>query len=113
MSAFVDILQPVCRTAGAAMIPIRNLKDLGAAIRDRRRRLSLDQRALAARVGVSRQWIVEAERGKPRAAVGLILRTLEALGLNLALDEAQRDGHDSGAAVDIDAVVRRARKARG
>jgi HTH-type transcriptional regulator/antitoxin HipB len=92
------------------MIPVRNLKDLGAVIRDRRRALGLDQRALAARVGVSRQWIVEAEGGKPRAAVGLILQTLEALGLNLAVDEAEHDGATSSAAADIDAVVRRARK---
>ena len=86
------------------MILLRNTKDLGAAIRDGRRRLGLDQRALAARVGVSRQWIVEAEHGKPRAAVGLVLRTLEALGLSLAIDEAP------AAADDIDAVVRRAKK---
>lgn len=92
------------------MIPVRNLKDLGAVIRDRRRRLGLDQRALAERVGVSRQWIVEAEHGKPRASVGLILRTLEALGLHLTIDEAQADSKDSSAAADIDAVVRRARK---
>ena len=93
------------------MIPIRNVEDLGALIRDRRRRLRLDQRTLAERVGVSRQWIVEAEHGKPRAAVGLVLRTLEALGLRLAVDEAQvRARLDP--ATDVDAVVRRARKPR-
>jgi HTH-type transcriptional regulator/antitoxin HipB len=90
------------------MLPIRNLKDLGAAIRDRRRRLRLDQQTLAERVGVSRQWIIEAERGKPRAPVGLVLRTLEALGLSLAIDEAQDEGRTSS--TDIDAVVRRARR---
>jgi HTH-type transcriptional regulator/antitoxin HipB len=93
------------------MIPVRNLKDLGAAIRDRRRGLGLGQQALAERVGVSRQWIVEAEHGKPRASVGLILRTLEALGLNLSIEEA-RAVRDAGTASDIDAVVRRARKTR-
>jgi HTH-type transcriptional regulator/antitoxin HipB len=92
------------------MIPVRNLQDLGAIIRERRRQLQLDQRTLAERVGVSRQWIVEAERGKPRAEVGLILRTLEALGLNLAVDEAVQGSPDGSEATDIDAVVRRARK---
>jgi HTH-type transcriptional regulator/antitoxin HipB len=92
------------------MIPVRNLNDLGAVIRDRRRQLRLDQRALAERVGVSRQWIVEAERGKPRAAVGLILRTLEALGLNLAIEEVSQASPGASEATDIDAVVRRARK---
>jgi HTH-type transcriptional regulator/antitoxin HipB len=65
-------------------IAIRTPRDLGALIRDRRRTLGLDQRTLADQVGVSRQWIIEVERGKPRAEVGLVLRTLEALGVRLA-----------------------------
>ena len=89
------------------MIPIRNLKDLGAAIRERRRHLGLDQQALATRVGVSRQWIINAEHGKQGAPIGLILRTLDALGLQIAIDEAGKTG-----AADIDAIVRRARKTR-
>jgi HTH-type transcriptional regulator/antitoxin HipB len=95
------------------MIPVRNLKDLGAVIRERRRQLGLDQRALAERVGVSRQWIVEVEHGKPRAAVGLVLQTLEALGVHLAIDEASAGRQGPSGAADIDAVVRRARKTRG
>ncbi|WP_394838955.1 helix-turn-helix domain-containing protein [Pendulispora rubella] len=88
---------------------LRTAKDLGAAIRQRRRELKLGQRTLAERVGVSRQWISECEHGKPRAELGLILRTLRALGLKL------RIGTDAGAltpidAPDIDAVVRNARK---
>lgn len=61
----------------------RTPTDLGNLIREQRRKLSLDQRALAERVGVSRQWIVEVEGGKPRAEIGLVLRTLSALGLEL------------------------------
>lgn len=57
--------------------------ELGALIRDRRKELGLDQAALAAKVGVSRLWVNEIEQGKPRAAVGLVLRTLAALGLGL------------------------------
>jgi HTH-type transcriptional regulator/antitoxin HipB len=64
------------------------------------------------RVGVSRQWIVEVEHGKPRAAVGLVLQTLEALGLHLGIEEAPKCRRDASAAADIDAVVRRARKGR-
>lgn len=95
------------------MIPVRTPKDLGALIRDRRRRLGLDQRALAERVGVSRQWIIEAEQGKPRAAIGLLLRTLDVLGVTLAVDEAAPTappGRAAAALPDIDAIVRRSRK---
>ena len=53
-------------------------------IRARRKQLGLDQRTLAERIGVSRQWLVEVEKGKPRAELGLVLRALHAL--ELAID---------------------------
>lgn len=66
---------------------VRTAGDLGKLIRARRRQLGLGQQDLADRVGVSRLWIVEFERGKPRAEVGLVLRTLTALGLELDITE--------------------------
>ena len=96
----------------AMPIPIRSGSDLGAAIRDRRRALDLSQRELAERVGVSRQWIVEIEGGKSRAQLGLVLRTLEALGVNLAVDDGSTATAALGPAIsssDIDALLDRAR----
>ena len=75
----------------------RTPADLGRLIRARRRALGLGQQELAERVGVSRLWIVEFERGKPRAEVGLVLRTLTALGL--ALDVAEEEGGDEPSAL--------------
>src|SRR6267378_4387029 len=69
---------------------IRTPADLGALIRDHRTRLGLDQKSLAQKVGFSRQWIVEVEKGKPRAASGLLLRTVDALGLLLDADKPGR-----------------------
>jgi len=66
---------------------VRTPGDLGKLIRVRRRALGLGQQELADRVGVSRLWIVEFERGKPRAEVGLVLRTLNALGLELDITD--------------------------
>src|SRR5258705_7307306 len=57
---------------------IRTPADLGALIRDSRTKLGLDQKSLAEKVGVSRQWIVEIEKGKSRASIGLLLRTIGA-----------------------------------
>jgi HTH-type transcriptional regulator/antitoxin HipB len=34
-------------------------------------KLGLDQKSLAQKVGVSRQWIVAVEHAKPRAEIGL------------------------------------------
>lgn len=97
---------------------LRTPIDIGFAIRDRRRGLGLGQAELAQRVGASRKWVVEVEKGKPRAEIGLLLRTLDALGLHLSIDAdgiATADKAAGGAAiptVDIDRVLDRARDKR-
>ena len=97
---------------------LRTPAEFGAAIREKRRTLALDQAALAKRVGVSRQWIIDIEKGKPRAALQLVLRTLDALGIGLWTEEAlprSMPGSLPGAAVDLGSVVdahRRPRDAR-
>lgn len=87
--------------------------ELGAFIRDRRKALGLDQGALAERVGVSRLWVNEIEQGKPRAAVGLVLRTLAALGvqLDLAAESGQANKRgDEITSPDLNAILARARR---
>jgi HTH-type transcriptional regulator/antitoxin HipB len=88
-------------------------------IRQRRQQLGLGQQVLADRVGVSRQWIVEIERGKPRAEIGLVLRTLDAVNLRIDIPLDGETGRPpTGRSVgfrggsrdiDIDALIRRAR----
>lgn len=92
---------------------IRTPSDLGALIRDRRTKLDLDQKALANMIGVSRQWIVAVEQGKPRAEIGLVLRALAALGITLDTDVATKSKPKSGPSpVDIDSIVAAARGKR-
>jgi HTH-type transcriptional regulator/antitoxin HipB len=67
------------------MMRIRTATDLGAFIRERRTKLGMDQIALAKKAGTSRKWLVEVEQGKPRAEIGLILRTLKALDVSVDL----------------------------
>jgi len=90
---------------------IRTPTDLGAVLRDRRKELKLDQATLAKRIGVSRQWLVGVERGRARAELGLVLRSLDAVGLSihafLANPRKQRPTAKGG---DIDAIVAAARK---
>ena len=71
---------------------MRTAADLGAFIRERRVKLGMDQSNLAEKAGTSRKWIVEVEKGKPRAEIGLVLRTLKTLGvcLEIAVDQAQK-----------------------
>ena len=65
---------------------IRTATDLGAFIRERRTKLGMDQIALAKKAGTSRKWLVEVERGKPGAEIGLILRTLKSLEISIDLE---------------------------
>lgn len=58
---------------------------------------------LAERAGVGRQWLVAVEQGKSGAELGLVLRTLGALDLSLAVAETTLLDHS--AATDIDAVL--------
>jgi HTH-type transcriptional regulator / antitoxin HipB len=99
-----------------ATTPIRTPADIGALIRDRRRALGLGQAELAAKVGASRLWVNQIERGKPGASLGLVLRTLATLGLTLHGADAQQPAELSRSkrpapvtSVDINAVIARAR----
>ncbi len=80
---------------------IVNARDLGLYIRDRRRDLKLTQAGLAAAAGVSRRWLLSVESGKPTAEIGLVLRTLHALGLML---DAQPESASPGA-IDLDELL--------
>ncbi len=89
---------------------VKTTEDLGLIIREQRRKQQLDQQELADRVGVSRQWIVAIEKGKPRAEMDLVLRTLRALGLKLDVEIGQeRQVGFKPLGIDIDAVINKAR----
>lgn len=79
-------------------------RDLGVAVRGRRVDLGLSQDALAARAGVSRRWLSAFESGKGSVELGMVLRTLAALDLELRVDPVVgRDG-DRVATVSPDDV---------
>jgi HTH-type transcriptional regulator/antitoxin HipB len=100
-------------------VQITSPNDIGRAICEQRLLLELDQQELAKRVGVSRQWIVEIEHGKPRAEIGLLLRTIDALNLRIEIGPNRRSGRPSDSRrlsgrkdareIDIDALIERAR----
>lgn len=83
--------------------------DVGAAIRERRLALGLDQGALAARIGATRQWVINIEQGHPRAALGLVMRAMTALELtlNTVPTKTTLPGKNTP---DIDAIVATAKR---
>ena len=84
---------------------INTARELGALIKDRRRALKLSQFELAARIGVRRLWIVELEKGKPTAQIGLVLRALKALGTPIDISPVTPDQPTD--ATDLDSIIER------
>lgn len=66
---------------------IRTPRELGACVRDARRRLGMTQAQLADRARVSRTWVVDLEAGKRTLEVGLVLSVLELLGITVQLGQ--------------------------
>lgn len=62
---------------------LRSVRDFGAFVRDRRRDLGLTQGQLAARAGVSQRWLAAVEAGKSSVQLGLVLRVLAVLDVEL------------------------------
>jgi y4mF family transcriptional regulator len=88
-------------------VRLSDANDIGNYARDRRRDLRLTQAALASQAGVSRRWLADLEAGKPTIEVGLVLRVLRALGLELMA--APVDPRPNGISLDeiIEQTTRR------
>ncbi len=90
---------------------INSIRDAAAAVRGRRKDLGLSQADLARLSGASRKWINEFEAGKQTAELGLVLRVLDALGLNLEIGTTRRGPAEAdlpaaeGDKVDLDALL--------
>ncbi len=92
---------------------IRTATDLGAFIRERRSKLGIDQVALAEKAGTSRKWLIEVEQGKPRAEIGLILKTLKTLGVSIDIQIEslpKAASNDKARATDINNVLNSLKK---
>jgi transcriptional regulator with XRE-family HTH domain len=63
------------------MTPNGYMKDVAAAVRSRRRYLGVDQETVASLAGVSRKSVSEIERAKPTIRVDVLVKVLDAVGL--------------------------------
>lgn len=84
--------------------------DLGQVIRQRRKVLGWDQARLAYETGVSRQWVIDIEKGKPRAELQLVLRVMNVLGIPLTATLHSTAPEAAGIPhVDLNAIIERHR----
>ena len=73
---------------------IRSSEDIGGAIYEARRKLRLTQKELAKRAGVSTRWLREVEHGKATSQIGLVLRIMGFLGLELDIGYRSSQPHE-------------------
>jgi HTH-type transcriptional regulator/antitoxin HipB len=64
---------------------VRTADELPEIVRDRRRELGLTQEQLADIIGVHRAFVSQLERGKATVRFDLLLRLVQALGMDIEL----------------------------
>jgi y4mF family transcriptional regulator len=87
-------------------VQLRRADDIAGLIKARREALGLSQQALADRLTVSRKWVNEIEQGNSNAKLGLVMRALNELGIDLygqtSSNETKSGPPDE---IDIDAIA--------
>jgi HTH-type transcriptional regulator / antitoxin HipB len=66
---------------------IQSVKELGEAIRKRRKKLRVTQAELAASAGVGLMFVSMLENGKKTSEVGKVFQVIETLGLDVMIEE--------------------------
>ncbi|HEX2091647.1 MAG TPA: helix-turn-helix domain-containing protein [Longimicrobiaceae bacterium] len=74
---------------------VHTAREIGLLVRAERRAQGITQEELAERIGATRQWVRFLEGGKPRLELGLTLRALNALELNVDIS-LNRSGPTTG-----------------
>ena len=65
---------------------VRTARKIAALVRQRRRQPGWSQVRLAKETGTSRTWVIELQIAKATVELGLALRALKALGLELRIE---------------------------
>jgi len=71
---------------------------VGALVRQARLAAGISQSELGQRIGASRFWVAQFEKGKPGAELGLALKAMHAVGLAVQIEP--RDTSRGGAALE-------------
>lgn len=67
-------------------LPVRSVADLGLAVRAVRKEQGLRQDDTAGGAGVGHVFLRDVERGKATVQLGLVLKVLDELGIQLSID---------------------------
>jgi HTH-type transcriptional regulator/antitoxin HipB len=84
---------------------IVSVKDLAVCIKQARTDRGWTQAQLAEQAGVSRDWVIGLEAGKASVELGLVLRTMKALGLPLSISP-QPNANESSGGINLDEILK-------
>jgi y4mF family transcriptional regulator len=90
---------------------LKTARELGMRLKEAREDLGITQDQLAERIGTSRRWVWDLERGKETLHLGLVLRAILALGLRLDVGPSV-PGQGPADTPELDGVLGRLRDRR-
>ena len=76
---------------------MQDTAQLGAAIREARKRLKVTKKDLATTSGTGLRFVIDLERGKPTCQIGKVLKVLQTLGLHVELSGSGATAQEGGA----------------
>lgn len=65
---------------------VKNIKEIGSLVRERRREMGFSQIDAAGLLGVGVRFLSELERGKESLAIAKVLQVLQGLGIQVWMD---------------------------
>lgn len=81
---------------------VSSINDLASLVKSRRKQAGLTQAELAERIGVKALWVSQFEKGKPTAQVGIVLRALRVLDVDLWTGEPQSSSEE---VINLDDII--------
>lgn len=84
---------------------IKSAKEFGVLVRSEREKRGWSQSQLAAKVGVSLPWVSQFERGKSKAQIDLVLKTLRVLEIPLWAGEPASPAKGRAPVIDLDDLL--------
>lgn len=85
---------------------IRSIIDLSYTARKRRKSLGMNQLELAEKIGSSRSWVINFEKGKTTVELELVLRVIQALDLAIYIEPTPLVLNDDDSdLIDLDEII--------
>lgn len=84
---------------------VKSIGDLSALAKKRRNTLGMNQLELSEKIGASRDWVINFEKGKATVELGLVFRVIQALDLAIHIEPAPLIVNEDSEMIDLDEII--------